>query len=155
VSSQVPATISAMVATFSAALPNLTVHDGWPTSNSADTSRVIVGGTDVPMEPAVTVMNNGDLLPDMVSTDTMIVRCTVETWSGSPEDIAGQRVAAVTIMDTMRVALRPNNAGITLGLPTLAWARIAAASMTQVQTATGVKVQLILDVEVMTKPVAT
>jgi hypothetical protein len=150
---QVPAIISAMVAVFSAApaLTSVGVHDGYPMSNEGEVARIIVGGTDIPLEPGAIVDNLGDMLPDLISTDVITITCLIETWSGSPDDIAGQRVAAFTILDAVRTLLRPTTVGVTLALPALAWARIGRIVMTQTQSTAGCKVLLNLSIDIQTK----
>jgi hypothetical protein len=149
------ALVAACVAATAAGQPleNVKVVDGTSIVSGDNANSLFVGMTIDDPTLAVEVTNGEELLPGVVESNSFSILCVAESWSGETGDQQARRARAVQTYQAMRNLLRPNATGITLGVTSLAFARIGSWSLRQAQAQKGLVVTIEFRVECMARPV--
>jgi hypothetical protein len=143
--------LSALTAAAVVALPDVTVVDGPVVSSTSSPKWLFVGANDTPGQPGATMGDGaGDALPEFVVARTMSLDVTIQTWSGGT-DVPARRVEAEAILDVVEGLLRPDAAGLILGLSTVAWVRLGSVEYTPRQLPTGASVTLVAAIELQAR----
>lgn len=144
-------TINALVAACvaSPSLAGIGISDGPSPIQTANTSRLFVG-----MAPDGTSAQGDNVptgLPGVIDADVFTIFCIAESWAGST-NIPAVRTQAFAVRAVVRNLIRPNPAGITLGVSSLASARLGAWQLDQKQGDKGAFVSFTFRVECESRP---
>ena len=145
--SRIPAVISALVSTFTTAMPTATVYDGqWLTTPDGD--YLTVGWTPNGEQPTGHQQWDASL-GNKARGEEIDIPCYVDSYSGDT-DTATRRNAAFALLAAAENALR---ADLTLGgaVPQPGYAELGSYELHQEQTEAGLAVGVIFHVLVTTR----
>lgn len=144
-------TVNALVSTCQASATLKTlgvlVTDGPNAVRTAATQRLFIG-----VAPDGTSAQGDNVetgLPGVIDADVFTIYCIAEAWVGS---IPTVRAQAFAIRAVVRGLLRPSPAGITLGVPSLASAKLGAWQLDQSQPESGAFAAITFRVECESRP---
>lgn len=142
--SKVPAAIDALVSILRAAsgLSGVTVIDGPPVGDQADTEYVYVGWQP-DSDNAVEFAQDFNATGARTRDEEFSILCTVDTWDGG-DDVAARRARAFALLAALEDAIRATVAAPTA--PTLnntvLWAHLTSGSLQQANTEKGVRARI-------------
>jgi hypothetical protein len=134
--SRVPAAVDALLAILgaSAALSEVSIVDGPPTTNLSNVDHVFVG-YQPSAEAAVQLRQDFNSAGARTRDEEFVIACYAESRSGAT-DMQASRVRAFTLVAAVEAALRATDAAPTA--PTLngtvLWAHLTAGNLTQGQS---------------------
>lgn len=142
-------TYNALVAACVAApaFANVAVADGSVTERGAELQRLFIGTS------ADGLSAEGDnpesSIPGVIDNEIFSILCVAETWG---DTMPNCRIQAFALRGAVRGLVRPNSSGVTLGVSSLASARVGQWTLEQDQTPKGVYVGITFRVECVSKP---
>lgn len=144
--SRIPAVVSALVSTFTAAMTGVKVIDG-PFDTVPDGDYLTVGWT--PDGELTTGSQAWASLGNRARDERIDIPCYVDSYSGST-DVATRRNAAFTLLAAAETAIRndPTLGGV---VPKPGWAQIGTYSERQEQTEAGLAVGIVFHVLVQAR----
>lgn len=114
------------------ALDGVSIADGPITQRGSETKRLFIGTS------ADNTSGDGDnpesSIPGVIDNDVFSIVCVAEAWG---DTLANVRASALGIRAGVRALLRPDPSGITLGVRSLASARLGAWTLEQMQAQSG------------------
>lgn len=131
--SLLPATLDALTAAATAALPTVMVVDGPVASGDSMPDWLFIGATDVEDEPGASTTDGMD--PESaiqwVTAEVLTIQCTIQCWTGDPDGNAtALRSRAYSILNTLESLLQPGAGMAVLGLSGLESGRVSSTSYT-------------------------